>query len=154
MSGDSGSLTRHTANAIHDIVHHLLSNSVVTTGVVVGGILLAADQHLGMEQLAVFAGADLINGRRVEINEERARHMLAAAGLAEEGLVGALLPKVLGIRIRTTIGAEAMLEEVAGSSSQREVRASLRLGMEKRAERTAPRQSYQAGYQLGRDEGG
>jgi hypothetical protein len=41
----------------------------VPTGVVVGGILLAADEKLGVEQLAVLAGTDLVNGRGVEIDE-------------------------------------------------------------------------------------
>ena len=42
-------LTSHAADAIHDIVDHLLANGVVTTGIVVGSILLAADQHLRVE---------------------------------------------------------------------------------------------------------
>ena len=37
-----------------------LSDSVVTTRVVVGGIFLSSDHLLGMEKLLVSAGADLI----------------------------------------------------------------------------------------------
>ena len=85
----------------------------MTTGVVVGSILLAANQHLRVEERAVAASADLVNGRRVEIDEERARNMLATAGLGEKGLVGARVTNVLGVRVGTTIGTEAMLKKVA-----------------------------------------
>lgn len=39
--------------------------------------------------------------------------MLAAAGLGEESLVRTWVANVLDVRVRTTVGAEAMLEEVA-----------------------------------------
>jgi hypothetical protein len=35
--------TRNTAHAVNDIIDHLLADGVVAAGVVVGGILLAAD---------------------------------------------------------------------------------------------------------------
>ncbi|KAJ6446133.1 LOW QUALITY PROTEIN: RNA recognition domain-containing protein [Purpureocillium lavendulum] len=104
-------LTSDTANTVHDVVDHLLANGVVASGVVVGGILLAADQELGVEQLAVAAGADLVDGRGVEVHEDGARNMLAAAGLGEEGLERAWVAHVLGVGVRATIGAEAMLEK-------------------------------------------
>lgn len=85
----------------------------MATGVVVGGILLAADQQLGVEELAVAAGADLIDRRGVEIDEERTGDVLAAAGLGEEGLERARVAQVRGIGVGTTIGAEAVLEQVA-----------------------------------------
>lgn len=85
----------------------------MATGVVVGSILLAADQQFGVEKLAVVASSDLINGRRVEIDKERTRNMLAAARLGEEGLVGAGISSIGSIGVGTTIGAEAVLEKVA-----------------------------------------
>ena len=70
--------TGDTADLIDHTVDHLLADSVVTTGIcssskscvhhmlrlhtVVGSIFLAADQQLGVEQLAVGTSADLING--------------------------------------------------------------------------------------------
>lgn len=106
-------LTSHAADAVHDIVDHLLANGVVATGVVVGSILLAADQQLGVEELAVTTSSDLVNGGGVQIDKDGARNMLAAPRLGEEGLEGAALTNVGGIGVGTTIGAEAMLEEVA-----------------------------------------
>ena len=111
---DSGrSLTCDPADTVDDIVDHLLADGVVTTGIVVGGILLAADQELGVEQLAVVAGADLVDGGRVEIDEDGSRDVFAVAGLGEEGLERAGIAKVLRVRSRTAISSEAVLEQIA-----------------------------------------
>lgn len=114
----SNPLTSNTADTVDDIVDHLLADSVVTTGVVVGSILLAADQELGVEERAVVAGANLIDGGRVEIDEDGSGHIFAAAGLGEEGLVGAWVADILDIGVRATIGAKAVLEEVARDARQ------------------------------------
>ena len=116
------SLTGDTADTIHDIVDHLLANGIVATSVVVGSILFAADQHLRVEEGAVAAGADLVDGGGVEIDEERTGDMLAAAGLSEEGLKRARVANVLGVGVRTTISAEAMLQKglTVGKARSRE----------------------------------
>jgi hypothetical protein len=99
---------------------------------VVGSILLAADEHLRVEELAVRASADLIDGlyhassapshpfitdistyRRVQIDEDGAWDIFAVAGLGEEGLEGARLANVGGLWVGTAICLQAMLEEVA-----------------------------------------
>ena len=138
--------TSNTANAVHDIVNHLLADGVVTTGVVVGSILLAADQHLRVEELAVATGADLIDGRRVEVDEKRTGDVLATAGLGEEGLERARVANVRGVGVWATIVAEAVLQKVAIGEVVSKVGPCLQGG---RIGRTAPRQSYQAGYQPG-----
>lgn len=114
----SNPLTSNTADTVDDIVDHLLADSVVTTGVVVGSILLAADQELGVEKRATVAGANLIDGGRVEIDKDGSGHVFAAAGLGEEGLVGAWVADILDVGVRATVGAKAMLEEVARDASQ------------------------------------
>ena len=53
------SLIRHPPNLVQSDLNLLLSNGVVTPGVVVGGVLLACDQLLGVEQLPVRASANL-----------------------------------------------------------------------------------------------
>ena len=58
-----------------------LTDGVVATGVVVGGVLLAGDELLRVEQLAVGAGADLVDYRRLEVDVDGARNVLASAGL-------------------------------------------------------------------------
>lgn len=108
-------LTNNTADTIDDRVDHLLANGVVTTSIVVGRIFLAADQSLGVEELSVVAGTDLINGGRVEIDEERPGDVFAVAGLGEEGVEGTTLSNG-GIGIRAAIRSEAVLKEVPGGT--------------------------------------
>lgn len=97
-------LTSNTTNTINDIINHLLSNRVVATCVVVSSILLAANQHLRVEELTIGASSNLVDRGRVEIDEERARHVLAATGLGEESLIGTTVKNILAVGVRTTIG--------------------------------------------------
>ncbi len=69
------SATRRTLSK--NLVNELLSDGVVTTGVVVGGILLSSDHQLGVEQTAVGAGADLIDDVGLEIAVDGARDIFA-----------------------------------------------------------------------------
>ena len=57
---ETGTLVSQLPGAVKHQVNYLLADGVVTTGVVVGGILLTGDQLLRVEQLAVGAGPDLI----------------------------------------------------------------------------------------------
>lgn len=50
----------------------------------------------------------------VQVYEDGARDVLAAARLGEEGLVGAVLLRFLRLGVRLAISLQAMLEEVAG----------------------------------------
>jgi len=60
----------------------------VATGKVVGSVLLAADQLLGVEQLAVGASAHLIDHGGLQVEEDAAGDVLASTGLGEEGVEG------------------------------------------------------------------
>lgn len=99
---------------------------------VVGSILLAADQQLRVEQLAIGTSADLVDGlsslasevciadsatyRGVQVDEDGARNVFAAASLREEGLERAALVELLRIGVRTTVSLEAVLKEVPGEA--------------------------------------
>merc|ERR1719310_495284 len=81
---------------------------------VVRSILLAADQLLRMEKLTVGAGPHLVNHRRLEVHEDRARHVLARARLGEErveGIVAAadrLVARHLTVRLDPVLQAEKL----------------------------------------------
>ena len=62
----------------------------MTTGEVVGCVLLAADELLGVEELAVGAGAHLVDHGGLEIDEDSTGHVLACSSLAEEGVEGVI----------------------------------------------------------------
>lgn len=64
---ETSAVVGNTANLVEDLVDHLLSDGVVTTGVVVRGILTAGDHVLGVEKAAVGTGADLIDDIGLEI---------------------------------------------------------------------------------------
>lgn len=67
------------ADLVEDAVNELLADGVVTTGVVVGGILLAGDHHLGVEKVAVGTGADFVDDIGLEIAVDGAGNVLALA---------------------------------------------------------------------------
>ncbi len=48
-----------------------LTYGVVAPGIVVGGILLAADELLGVEELAVGPGSNLVHNRRFQVDKHR-----------------------------------------------------------------------------------
>jgi hypothetical protein len=63
----------------------------VTTGKVVGSILLAADELLRVEELTVHASAHLIDHSGLKINKDCTGHILPCASLAEEGGEGIII---------------------------------------------------------------
>ena len=56
---EPGALVSKLPDPVQNQVNNLLADGVVTPGVVVGGVLFACDQLLGVEQLPVGPGADL-----------------------------------------------------------------------------------------------
>ena len=57
---EAGAVVRELADAVEHEVDNLLADRVVATRVVVGGVLLARDELLGVVELAVRARADLV----------------------------------------------------------------------------------------------
>ena len=57
---ETGALVSQLPDAIQDLINEFFADGVVTTGVVVGSILLAGDHLLRMEELTVGTGTDLI----------------------------------------------------------------------------------------------
>lgn len=51
---------------------------------VIGGVFFAADELLGMEELAVRTGSDLVDHGGLQIHEHRAWNVLSRSGLREE----------------------------------------------------------------------
>jgi hypothetical protein len=85
---ETSAVVRELADAIEAEVDDLLADGVVAAGEVVGRILLAGDQLLGVEELAVGARADLVDDGGLEVEEHGAGHVFAGTGLREEGVEG------------------------------------------------------------------
>ena len=75
----TGAVVGDAADLVEDLVDELLSDGVVTTGVVVRGILLACDHLLGVEERAVRAGADLVDDVGLKIGVDGTGDILALA---------------------------------------------------------------------------
>jgi hypothetical protein len=102
--------TGNATNSINDAIHEFLANGIMTTSIVVGGIFLSANQEFGVKELAVGAGADLVNRRGIKINEDRARDVFAAVRLGEEGFERAsVVVRFRHLGIETTVSLETML---------------------------------------------
>ena len=97
------------ANLVHALVDDLLADCVVAARVVVGRVLFAADELLGMKEVAVRTGAYLVDHRRLQVDEERARHVLARADLVEEGAERAVVVR-LAVVGQCAVGLNAVLE--------------------------------------------
>lgn len=93
----------------------------MTTSIIVGSILLSADQQFGVEELAVGTSSDLVNRRGVEIHKDGSRNMLAIAGFGEEGLERTWVANILRVGIGAAIRAKAVLEKVAISTMVRDI---------------------------------
>ena len=86
----TGTVISELSDAVKDKVNNLLSDGVVTTGVVIGGILLSRDELLGVIQLSVGSGTDLINHTRLKIEVHGTWHVLSSTSLGEEGVEGVI----------------------------------------------------------------
>lgn len=75
----SRAVVGNTADLVQDLVNELLADSVVTTSIVVGSILLAGDHVLGVEKASVGAGADLIDDIGFQIAVDGSWNILSLA---------------------------------------------------------------------------
>ena len=74
------------AEAIEHQIHNFFADRVVASGEVVGSVLFAGDQLLGVLQLSVGAGSDLVDDGWLQVNLDSSGHVLASSGFAEEGV--------------------------------------------------------------------
>merc|ERR1712032_117935 len=100
------------ADSVQDKVDNFLADGVVTTGVVIGGVLFARDQLLRVVQLTVGTSADLVDYSWFQVNVHGTGHMLASTSLREKGVEGiiattdGLVRGHLAVRLDTVLKAE------------------------------------------------
>jgi hypothetical protein len=73
----------NTANLVQNLVNQLLADSVVTTSIIVRGILLARDHQFRVEQAAVGTGADFIDDIGLKIAVDGSGNVFALTCSAE-----------------------------------------------------------------------
>jgi len=83
---ETSALIGELSDSVEAEINNFLTDGVVTTGEVVGGVLLTRDELLGVEELSVGAGTNLIDDGGLEIEEDSAGDVLASTSLGEEGV--------------------------------------------------------------------
>jgi hypothetical protein len=108
------------ADTVKDKVNNLLAYGVVTTGVVVGGILLTGDELLGVVELTVGTSTDLVTHSGLKIDHDGTGDVLASTSLREKGVEGvvtatdSLVGRHLAIGLDTVLEAEKLPASVTG----------------------------------------
>jgi len=85
---ETSTLISQLPDSVKNQVDDFLTNGVVTTGVVVGGIFLTGDELFWVEQLTVGTSSDLIDYGWFQVNEDGSWYVLASSSLTEEGVEG------------------------------------------------------------------
>ena len=111
---ETSALIGELSDSVEAEINNLLTDGVVTTGEVVGGVLLTRDELLGVEELSVGAGTNLIDDGGLEIEEDSAGDVLASTSLGEEGVesiiatTDGLIGGHLTVRLDTVLEAEEL----------------------------------------------
>ena len=85
---ETSALISKLSDSVEAEIDDFLTNGVVTSGEVVGGIFLTRDELLWMEELSVGSSSNLIDNCWLEIEEDSSWDMLSSTGLGEEGIEG------------------------------------------------------------------
>ena len=81
----SGAVVGNMTDLVEHLVDEFFAHCVMTSSVIVGGIFLARDHLLWMEQFPISSGPDFIDHIRLQIDVDRPRHIFALSRLGEEG---------------------------------------------------------------------
>jgi len=106
----SGALVSQFPDPVQNQIHNLLANGVVAPGVVVGGVLLAIDQLLGMVELAVGSNSGLVNDSGLQVNKDSSWNMFSTTSFGEECLERIVSESL--VRGHAAIRLDTMLQAV------------------------------------------
>jgi len=111
---ETSALISELTDSVEAEIDDFLTNGVVTTGEVVGSVFLTGDELLGVEELSVGTGTDLIDDGGFEIEEDATGDVLASTSLGEEGVEGivattdGLVGRHLTVWLDTVLEAEEL----------------------------------------------
>ena len=107
---ETSALISELSDSVEAEINDFLTNGVVTTGEVVGGILFTRDELLWVEELSVGSGSDLIDNSWLEIKEDGSWDVLASTGLREEGVESIITTSNGLVRWHLTVWLDTVLE--------------------------------------------
>jgi len=73
---ETSTLISKLSNAVKDKVNNFFANGVMTTSVVISGVLLTSYKLFRMKQLAISSSSNFINYSRLQIDKNGSRNML------------------------------------------------------------------------------
>jgi len=85
---ETSALVGQLSDAVQHQVNDLLSDGVMATSVVIGGIFLAGDELLGVEKRAVCAGTDFVHHGGFQVDKDGTWDVLSRATFGEESVEG------------------------------------------------------------------
>jgi hypothetical protein len=101
------------ADSLEGEVYKFLSNSVVSSGVVIGGIFLSRKELVRIEELSVSTVSHFIDDRGFQVDKDGSRDVLSTTGIREEGAKGVLfLSRGRLVRRLDSIRSDAMFQAV------------------------------------------
>ena len=109
---ETSTVVGELSHSVEDQVDDFLADGVVTSGVVVGSVFLAGDDLLGVVELSVGAGSDLVTDGGFEIDVDGSGHVLASSSFGEEGVEGIVTSADGLVGRHLTVGLDAVLEAV------------------------------------------
>jgi len=109
---ETSALISQLPDSVKDEIDDFLSDGVMTTCVVVGGIFLSGDELFGVEQLSVSSGTDLIDYCWFQINKDSPWDVFASTSLAEEGVEGIVTTSDGLVRRHLTIRLDSVFQTV------------------------------------------
>ena len=108
----TGTLIGELSHTVEHEINDLLTDGVVSTSVVVRGILLSGDELLGMVQLSVGSRANLVNDGGLEIDENTSGDVLSSSGLREEGVESIITSSDGLVRGHLSVRLDSVLKAV------------------------------------------
>ena len=107
---ETSALISKLSDSVEAEIDDFLTNGVMSSGEVVGGIFLTGDELLGMEELSVGTGSDLIDNGGLEIEEDASGDVLTSTSLGEEGVESIITTTDGFVRRHLTIRLDTVLE--------------------------------------------
>jgi len=107
---ETSAVISELSDSVQDEVDDFLTNGVVSSGEVVGGIFLSGDQLFRVEQLSVGSGSDFIDNGGFQIEENSSGDVLSSSSFTEEGVEGIISSSDSLVRGHLSIGLDSVFQ--------------------------------------------
>jgi len=107
---ETGTVVSEFSDSVEAEINDFLTDGVVTTGEIVGGIFFTGDQLFGVEQLSVGTGSNLIDDGGFQIEEHTSGDVLTSTSFREKGVEGIISSSDGLIRGHLSIRLDSVLE--------------------------------------------